>query len=296
MATGGVMAVQGTGQFGVMPQAGQGGMPPGAMMPPQAMNQGPPGYPPQAAPQVFASQSYPSLGSGQYAMGSNPQLPGPQQGMMMQGDPSMSGGYGSMTPQGGLQQQPAAGGAPDLLAKIKTHATPKLIAGVLFIIAGVVYLFDDDEPRPKKNVAVVVDAGPSTSVAAGTTAPPATAPPVMAPVSTAPAWPAGVPCPPPNWPPNTPLPCTPNNVTVAPADRTDRPGGGKGAGHEPKDAGAALPAGTKTLERQAVDYVAAGENARAAAAYEELVRRDPNNKVYGEAARILRVKLDGGAL
>jgi hypothetical protein len=301
MATGGVMAVQGTGQFGVMPQGGPGGTAPGVMVAPQNMSQGGSGYPPQPAPQVFASQSYPSLGSGQYAMGSNPQLPGPQG--MMQGDPSMSGGYGSMTPQGGLQQpaQPA-GGAQDLLAKIKTHATPKLIAGVLFIIAGVVYLFDDDAPRPKKNPTVVVDAGPLASVT-GSTAPPATAPPVMPLVATAPvapAWPAGVPCPPPNWPPNTPLPCTPNNVTVAPPDRPDRPdrpAGGKdaGAGREPKDAGAALPAGTKTLERQAVDFVAAGDNTRAAAAYEELVRRDPNNKVYGEAARILRAKLDGGA-
>jgi hypothetical protein len=291
LATGGMVAVQGTGQFGVPPQAVQGGMAPGPMMPPPAMNQGPPGYPPQAAPQVFASQSYPSIGSGQYAIGSNPQLPGPQgmpQGMMMQGDPSMSGGYGSMTPQGVLQQ-PAAGGAPDLLAKIKAQATPKVIAGVLFIIAGIIFLFDDAEPR--KSVAVVVDAGPSTSVAAGSTAAPATAPPVMAPVSAAPVWPAGVPCPPPNWPAGTPLPCTPNNVTVAPAERADR----KGAGREPKDGGAALPAGSKTLERQAVDFVAAGESARAAAAYEELVRRDPNNKVYGEAARILRAKLDAGA-
>ena len=38
----------------------------------------------------------------------------------------------------------------------------------------------------------------------------------------------------------------------------------------------------------------AGETSKAAAAYEELVRRDPNNKVYAEAARILRAKLDGG--
>jgi hypothetical protein len=292
MATGGV-AVQGTGQFGAMPQPGQGAFGPGPMPPtlnPPALNQGAPGYPSQPPPQVFASQSYPSLGSGQYSMGSNPQLPGPQ-GMMMQADPSMSGGYGSMTPQGALQQP--AGGAPDFLAKIKTHATPKVIAGVLFIIAGVIYLFDDD-PRPKKSVAVVVDAGPATNGAAGSAAPPATAPPVMAPV-TAPvalAWPPGVPCPPPNWPPTTPLPCTPNNVTVAPPER---PANGKGAGREPKDAGAALPPGTKTLERLAVDFVAAGESARAAAAYEELVRRDPNNKVYGEAARILHAKLDGGA-
>ena len=63
---------------------------------------------------------------------------------------------------------------------------------------------------------------------------------------------------------------------------------------EPKDAGAPLAAGTKTLERQAVDAVVGGDTNKAAAAYEELVRRDPNNTVYAEAARILRAKLDGG--
>jgi hypothetical protein len=113
---------------------------------------------------------------------------------------------------------------------------------------------------------------------------------------TAPAWPAGVACPPPNWPPNTPLPCTPN---AAGSETGTKPGGRdvKDAGartSDAKDAGAPLPAGAKTLERQAVDYVASGDTAKAAAAYEELVRRDPNNKIYAEAARILRAKLDGG--
>ena len=86
-----------------------------------------------------------------------------------------------------------------------------------------------------------------------------------------------------------PLPCTPN-VSGQQPDPPIRDGG-----KTPKDAGGpALAAGTKTLERQAVDLVAAGEMAKAAAAYEELVRRDPNNKVYAEAARILRSKLDAG--
>ena len=78
-----------------------------------------------------------------------------------------------------------------------------------------------------------------------------------------------------------------------PPEKGAKDAGAKGS--DSKDAGAALPAGVKTLERQAVDYVAAGDTAKAAAAYEELVRRDPNNKVYAEAARILRAKLDAGA-
>ena len=104
-------------------------------------------------------------------------------------------------------------------------------------------------------------------------------------VPVAQAWPAGVPCPPPNWPPNTPLPCTPNGIGATnnrPPEKGSKDAGAKGG--DSKDAGAALPAGVKTLERQAVDYVAAGDTAKAAAAYEELVRRDPNNKVYAEAA------------
>jgi hypothetical protein len=49
----------------------------------------------------------------------------------------------------------------------------------------------------------------------------------------------------------------------------------------------------KTLERQAVDAVASGNYPQALAYYDELSRRDPSNRVYAEAARILRAKLDG---
>jgi hypothetical protein len=76
-------------------------------------------------------------------------------------------------------------------------------------------------------------------------------------------------------------------------DKPDKP---ERPGHH--DAGSAVTSNnpaTKTLERQAVDYVAAGDTAKAAAAYEELTRRDPKNPVYAEAARILRAKLDAGA-
>ena len=231
----------------------------------------------------------------------SPGMPGPM-------GPSMPpGGYGSMTPQGGMQQPGPQSPPSDFVSKLKANSIPKIIAGLLFIVGGILYLAEDDEPQPtvKKKPIATLDGGSlegglaagSTSGTAkpGTSAGPApTSPPVMGqgPQPIAPAWPAGVPCPPPNWPPNTPLPCTPNGVSTTP-DKGAKDAGARA--NDPKDAGATLPAGVKTLERQAVDYVASGDTAKAAAAYEELVRRDPNNKVYAEAARILRAKLDGGA-
>ena len=313
--TGAVPAAAGSSPYGAM---GQGGMQPDMMqgMPPQGpggMQSG--GYPQQGYPQqqqgYGAHGGYSAGGSGPFnAMtGTGPQLPGPP-GMPGQLGPSMPpGGYGSMTPQGGMQQ-PNAPQTPmqEFVAKLKANSIPKIIAGVLFIIGGILYLAEDDEPQPpprKKPVATLDGGSPEGGTAAGTAAagtgtgtgpgPALTAPPVMTQAPT-PAWPAGVPCPPPNWPPNTPLPCTPNGVSSTP-DKPDKPekGGRDGGKGDPKDAGApGLPPGTKTLERQAVDYVAAGDTAKAAATYEELVRRDPNNKVYAEAARILRAKLDGG--
>ena len=296
---------------------GPGGMQPDMMqqggMPPQGaggMQSG--GYPQQgypAQPQGYGAHGgYSAGGSGAFnAMtGTGPQLP---PGMQGQVGPSMPpGGYGSMTPQGGMPPPTAPPSQmQELVAKLKANSIPKIIAGVLFIIGGMLYLAEDDEPQPppKKRATAQVDGGPvegglSAGVAAGGpgTGPALTAPPVMT-QAPSPSWPAGVPCPPPNWPPNTPLPCTPNVISSPPdkpdkPDKPDRPGRDAGAGRDGKDAGATLPAGTKTLERQAVDHVAAGETAKAAATYEELMRRDPNNKVYAEAARILRAKLDGG--
>ena len=287
-------------------EARQGGMPPQG---PGGMQSG--GYPQQGYPAqqqgYGAHGGYSAGGSGAFnAMtGTGPQLP---PGMQGQGGPSMPpGGYGSMTPQGGMQHPaPAQTPMQEFVAKLKANSIPKIIAGVLFIIGGILYLAEDDEPQapPKRRTTATLDGGPMEGgTAAGTaaggtgTGPALTAPPVMT-QAPSPAWPAGVPCPPPNWPPNTPLPCTPNGIgsppdRPAPPDKPEK--GGRDAGtKESKDAGAALPAGAKTLERQAVDYVAAGDTAKAAATYEELVRRDPNNKVYAEAARILRAKLDGG--
>jgi len=48
----------------------------------------------------------------------------------------------------------------------------------------------------------------------------------------------------------------------------------------------ALPHGV-TLARAAADSVATGDFSRAAVLYRELSRREPNNPVYAQAARIL---------
>jgi hypothetical protein len=60
------------------------------------------------------------------------------------------------------------------------------------------------------------------------------------------------------------------------------------------DAGKITDGGAKTLERQAVDAVAVNDFARAAAIYDALHAQNPGNRVYAEAARILRMKADGG--
>ena len=277
-----VQAVQG-GQFGAMQQGGfaqQRGYDPNQQ-----------GYPPQGYANSGGSGSFAAAG----AMGQGmPLIPGPPG--MPQGQ--LGGSYGSMTPQGVQQPPPPPkGGMQDLVAKLKANSIPKMVAGLLFIVGGILYLAEDDDPPPKKKPVAALDAGSMGSPAGGSATGPLVAPPVMPQntVPVAPAWPAGVPCPPANWPPNTPLPCTPNS-----AGQTDPPvSGGRDAGggkppREPKDAGVSQGSSAKTLARQAVDFVAAGETAKAAAAYEELVRREPDNKVYGEAARILRAKLDAG--
>ena len=202
----------------------------------------------------------------------------PPQGTMMNGMMPPPSGYGSMSPHGGQPLSQPAGGGEDFLTKLKAQSIPKMVAGLLFVIGGIWYIaHDDDVPAPRP--VAQLDAGmPSTatSAAAATTVPPVAGSLPVAP----PVWPAGVPCPPPNWPAGTPLPCTPSASPSVPS----------------KDPVATTPSnGAKTLERQAVDFVAAGDTLKAAGAYEELMRREPNNRVYAEAARILRAKLDAGA-
>lgn len=291
------------------------------MAPPMMQQSMPPGYP-QGNPQMGNPQmSYPpnfTPGSGAYgAMG-----PGGQ----MMGGPSMPpGGYGSMTPQNGMiNQPPPQGGMAEMVAKYKEMSMPRRIMVILLPIAMLLAVytlfFDEPEPPPKKPTAQA-DAGVD---AGGTAATNPVVPPVggtVPPVGGGTTVTAAGACPPPQgWPPGAPFP-TPGlppsvvNWCNGGAGSSSSGGfgspdsggvlaGGKDAGatkppKNEKDAGGGgghdvtMPA-TKTLERQAVDAVAAGRTAEAAALYEELSRRDPKNLVYAEAARILRNKLDAG--
>jgi hypothetical protein len=179
------------------------------------------------------------------------------------------GAYGSMAPQAGQPSPSASPGIQELIAKLKQSLIPMIAAGVLFVIVAILGLV------------VILGRGSSSSPVDALEGGAMASAPVPPPLAVAPAWPPGVPCPPPNWPQGTPLPCAPNGVTLpVPVDPVKPP--------------PAPAPGAKTLERQAVDFVAAGETGKAAAAYEELVRRDPNNRVYAEAARILRAKVDAG--
>jgi hypothetical protein len=287
-----MQAMQGTSPPGIM-----GSMPPALVgsMPPMMQGSVPPGYP-NPGQMSFPPGQYPgpAAGSGAFnAMGPNPQL-----------GPSMPpGGFGSMTPQGG-QPAPPQGGMQEAIAKFKEMPPLKRVLVFVLPIAmalAVFSMWDDDAPPPPKKPVTSADAGGASAGdggAAANTVPPVTPPPPP-PSSN---WPEGVPCPPPGWPPDRPLPCTPKTTNpndTAPPPPPPPPDKKDAGTVKEKDAGSKdhsppVPAGTKTLERQAVDAVAAGDPARAAAIYEELSKRDPNNRVYAEAARILRAKLDAG--
>ena len=183
-------------------------------------------------------------------------------------------GYASMPPQAAPRPAPA-GGAQDLVARLKRPPVPQVAAGVIFLlvlmVGGLVFLSRDKSRQPTSTL----DGGAPLPSAGG--APLPASPPLQA--AAPPMWPAGVPCPPPNWPPELPPPCTPNPATPPPP-----------IAPLPIAAG-----GAKTLERQALDLLIAGDRPRAASIYEDLARRDPQNRVYAEAARILRAKIDAGA-
>ncbi len=272
-----------TMQQSMPPGMGGASMPPGmgASMPP--MGGAPPGYPGPMFPSASYPQYPPNAGtSGSYS-----------QPMAPPGGPSLPpGGFGSMTPQAGSAPKPQ-NPIEEFAAKWKEMSVPKRVAYVLLpiamILATVTLFTDDDAPAPARGQRPAADAGATVASVPPvvTTTPPVQQPP---PANT---WPKGVPCPPPNWPPNVPLPCVrdtssppppADSGTTSPPERPSK-----------KDAGAPPPPpSVKTLERQAVDAVAAGNKEQAAQLYEELARRDPNNRVYAEAARILRQKLDAG--
>lgn len=251
--------------------------------------------PAQRAP--YLQSAYPSLGCDAGASGPYAPAPPPHGSLL-------AGGYGSVTPG-----QPAAS-EPRRTSRLVAHYKSRSVLGRILVgllplaaVLAVSSRWDDGAraPRPPRAGSADASIAPSANTATGAqpTAPP-TAPGAAS--TSLPAWPPSVACPPQGWPPDVPLPCAPNDVKPAHEQATvDAP---KDAGarepkaspeKEPRGSGAGLPAGVKTFERQAVDAVAAGDYARAAAVYEELSRREPASRVYAEAARILRSRLDGGA-
>lgn len=180
-----------------------------------------------------------------------------------------------------------------------------------FIAAGTM-LLEDDPPPPKlastnteKSSTEKADTSeteaPSSEPSSGAaqepnTEPSSAVPPAMAPAPSTVAfiadWPAEVPCPPPNWPADRPPPCTPNDVSWTPPSSSEKPAATTTQDREPPKA-APIPAGTKTLERQAVDLYAAGDYLHAAEKYDELAAKNPSNRTYSEAARIARARASG---
>lgn len=299
------------------PHAGQaplGALPTGAqasaMLPATGMPElGPAGMASGVAYAMGQAQgSYPYAPPAPYGTGPYGAMP-PGAGMPPQGS-LPPGGYGSMTQ---AQGAPELRGLDKFLAEYKAMSIPKRLFIVLLPIAmGVTVwtLWDEEEPAPRPRKVARADAGApvgSGALASGAVGSGGTPTAVGdAPAGTATAsppagvtpWPPGVPCPPVGWPPNVPPPCVPNGVqlpaaaTVGTAASAASDASAKQGSKPPPSP---RPTDQKTLERQAVDAVASGEYPRAASLYEELSRKEPNNRVYVEAARILRMRLDGGA-
>ena len=284
-----MQAMQMTGPVQALPDGayspiGHGPMQPAPSMPPM-MVQG--SMPPVMQPPSMAPGSQMSgVPSGtMHIPGNNgPGVPhgtmntGPTGPMQMPGQGYASGGY--PTSQGYLQHPQGAPAPPmnsvqQFVATFKSWNPVKKAAMILLpisLLLGIVSLFDSDPQTPAPHAKV--DAGPPKVAS-----------------SDLPVWPAGVPCPPPNWPPETPLPCRPNGVVVVPQPTVAVVTASDGGASSPTFA----PAGKASLQRQAVDAVVQGDIPRAASLYEELARREPNVTVYAESARILRAKLAAGA-
>lgn len=254
-------------------------------------------------------------------------MPGAHPGMMgAPPGPHTSGPYNSMAPYGMTSGQvggPPPGSVAYFLAKYNELSPPKRILVILapFCLVASIYLLFFDAPREASNLDAGVstdDAGlvNATSPSVAVTTPTATAPPVVtvqcppgfvpypipvSPGQAIPCVPQGTPMPPGLATPATadagvttpapPPPASPVGVTPQTPTPPSPPPAPPPAPPPPTP----TVAGNRTLERQAVDYVAANDYAHAAQVYEQLQAQNPQNRVYAEAARILRAKADAGA-
>lgn len=159
------------------------------------------------------------------------------------------------------------------LSKFQSLPPPMkaLIFMVPFLIVGVLLLLVDEEPpaptrRPTARKTVTTTAAPSPAIVATATGSSSSDRASLASSDTqAPRASAGT-------------------------EPTPHPGAASG------DAGAdEPPPGVPTLERQAVDAVAAGNYVKAIGFYDQLAQHNPDRPAFAEAARILRAKVDAGA-
>ena len=319
----------GPGSMGPPPMMPGPGMGPGTMPPGMGPGTMPPGMGPGTMPPGMGMGPPPMMGPGTMppgmGMGPPPMMgpPSPPSGIPMQPGPPgsstyggyagasgpyntmgpgavQSGGYGALTTGQVGAPPPPEGSLPHYIAKYKELSPPKRILVVLapfcLIAAAYLLLFDDDDPGPAP-VAAVVDAGLESSVATNTSAapPPVIPPPVALPPPVPPPVATPVPpsCPPGFVPYSVPIdgqiPCVPKGTPMPPAGGTDPSAPPSSTATHPPPA-----AHVKTLERQAVDYVAVGNYAAAAQTYDQLRQQNPDNPVYPEAARILHAKADAG--
>lgn len=259
------------GMSGGFPMQGMPGMPmPGAMPGPGMSG----GFPMQGMPGPGMSGGFPSnqpMGSGAFP----PMQP-------MQAGGSFSAGQEQLFPQGfsasGVGQAPQAPPAEtdalkkalaDFKAASPVRKLTYIILPLALIAAGLILFTDDPPPPPKK--AARPDAGAEAGVAVGGPSP------VLSAVGVVPT---------PTPPGSGVVPAAPSGAAPAPSGAAppEPPGAaGKDAGKGP------------TLERVAVDEVYKGDLAKAAEAYEQLARDQPQNPSYAYAARILRERLAAGA-
>ena len=264
----------GAGMSGGFPMQGMPGMPmPGAM--PGAGMSG--GFPMQGMPGPGMSGGFPTnqpmgMGSGAFP----PMQPMQAGGSFSAGQEQLfpqgfsASGVG-MFPDGQAPQAPPAETDPvkKALADFKTASPVRkltyIILPLALIAAGLILFTDDPPPPPKK--AARPDAGAEAGVAAGGPSPVVSGGLVAAPPASVTAAPTASTAP----------------ATSASSSAPDPATAGKDAGKGP------------TLERTAVDEVYKGDLAKAAEAYEQLAREQPQNPSYAYAARILRERLAAGA-
>ena len=179
-----------------------------------------------------------------------------------------------MFPDGQAPQAPPVETDPlkKAIADFKTASPVRkltyIILPLALIAAGLILFTDDPPPPPKK--AARPDAGAEAGVVAGDP-------------SSLPSAAGLVPAPPGTVTVGT-APSTPPATSAGSASPPEPPAtAGKDAGKGP------------SLERIAVDEVYKGDLAKAAEAYEQLARDQPQNPSYAYAARILRERLAAGA-